>query len=1112
MNCADCQHENSANARFCESCGARLQRMCVDCGEPLPPAARFCSQCGRFVAEAGAKALSSPAASPQDLPLAPSDGERRQITAMFCDLVDSTELSERLDGEDFRDLIATYHETCSAAVKRFDGYVAQLLGDGVLAYFGFPRAHEDDAQRAIRAGLEIQSALAAANLSRSAAALPQVFARIGIHSGPVVVSRLGGDGRHEMLALGETVNVAARLQAVASPGGLVVTDATLRLAPGVFVTRDLGTPVLKGISLPVRVHAVERALGSAARRVGFPKAPLLGRDHELDMLLARWERALDGQGQVVAVSGEPGIGKSRLLADFRERIASAPHSAIELYCSPYVAGSAFQPSVEAFETGLGFEESDEPEARLAKLEQGMAQLPGVELTDVVPYLAALLNLPPSPRFPLEHMSVDVQRERTLQALLAPLLAMERIQPVVIVFEDLHWADQSSLELIGRLIDQTPTLRMMLVLTYRPSFAPPWPLTRSFVTPLSLSRLGRRAIRALIEACAGRALPDRVLEDIAARADGVPLFAEELARAVVASAVVTESGAAYEPFGQHEDISIPTTLQGSLMARLDRLSQARPVAQLGSILGREFSFGLIEAVSDLDASSLRSGLDQLVAADVLYVRGSPPVASYTFKHVLLQDTAYASQLKSRRRELHARAAIALEERFPMRVAAEPQVVARHCSEGGLTARAIAHFAIAGQQAIARLANPEAADHYEQALALLATLPEDTARNQQELTLRLALAGPLSARGYDHPSVLANFARAEALCEGLGSGPDRLPGLVSLAVLHQARGDLARAGRWARELLAVADGLGLAPLQLAAHAMLGAVTAGFGSIPDSCDHYARVYSIASSHVIPPPVAAFDLDIASGLSGGYAISLVLAGRPDQAFLELDRGLTRAREIGHPHTLALALSTGVVAAHLSEDHDRLLALSEECLQVTRGRGFVQNEAIAVAFGGWARVMLGDDSGAAAFDTGLSRLHDSGAVGGVHQFYVAATEIAMKRSRFDEARARLANLAGWVDRLGMKTIAANVPMLDAELLLAERGDPFEAERLLLESIEGWRTVFRSPWMELRSALRLAEIAPRTGNLKRERERLAALVGEFREGFDTKRLREAKRLLVSLDS
>ncbi len=1113
MTCASCQYDNPATARFCESCGARLARSCAGCGEMLSASARFCGQCGQpapGVARTAPSAISIEAARLATAPRAGPAGERRLLSAMFCELVGSTELSQRIDAEELGELIATFQGVCSDAVKRFDGHVAQFLGDGVLVYFGYPQAHEDDAQRAIRAALAIQASLAAINRDRCEAGEPEIAARIGIHTGPVVVSRLGGDAHQETLALGETVNIAARLDALAQPGGVVVSDATLRLAAGLFVTRDLGTPALKGAAQPVHVHAVERAAGVSARDLASqPATPLVGRDRELGLLLDRWEQVQEGQGHVIAVSGEPGIGKSRLLREFRERIALAAHTALDLYCSPYASGSAFQPALELFERGLGLADSESPQERLAKLEQAVAQLPGLEAAEVVPYLAALLGLPESARFPLAHTSADVQREKTLHALTAPILAMERLQPVLVVIEDLHWSDRSSLDLIGRLIDQVPTLRLFLVLTFRPAFEPPWPLSRSYVSPLALSRLGQRATQQLVELCAGKALPTRVLEDVCARADGVPLFAEELARAVVSSGVVVASGDRFELRGRISELAIPTTLQGSLMARLDRLSAAKQVAQIAATLGREFSHALIGAVADVDAPALRSGLDQLVAAEILYRRGEVPDATYTFKHALLQDTAYESQLRSRRRELHTRIADVLAERFPARVAAEPQVMARHCAEGGLTARAIEHFARAGQQAISRLANLEAAEYYARAIELLGALAETQQRHQQEISLRVALAGPLLARGHDHPEVVANFDRLEALGASVESGPARLPALLGLAMLHQARGDLNRSWRFAGELLEVADRLGIAPLRLAAHAMLGAAASTLHSVSEACRHFELVNEIAAQTQMPPPSAAFDLDIVSGLSGSHAMMLVLAGKPDRAAQCLEQGLARARSLGHANTLALALATGAFTHHFRGDYAATLEIGRECAALTRGRGFAMYESVGIALGGWARVMLGDASGAEEFERGHALLLAAGAIGGIVQFQVAATEIALRLGRLEEAHACVDRAALWVERTGHAMYASNIPMLRAELLVAADADLAEAERLALEALAGWR-VFRSPWMELRTACVLGEIALRSGDKAPAHARLAALLDGFSEGFETRRLRDARRLVGAL--
>ena len=1113
MQCASCQHENSATARFCENCGAPLQRRCASCGEALAPTARFCSQCGHAAsASTPTRAAQDEPAAPSPAPLAPvpaAAGERRQLAAMFCDMVGSTALSQQLDPEEFGSTVSAYQAVCIEAISRFGGHVAQLLGDGVLAYFGYPHAHENDPERAIRAGLAIQARLRAKNEERSARGEALLHARIGVHTGPVVVGTVGGEGRTETLALGDTVNVASRIQSITQPGTVALSDATLRLVGGVFVTRDLGRLELRGVAEPMRVHVAERAAGVSAREATGRRAiPLLGRDRELGLLLDRWEQVQDGLGQVVVITGEPGIGKSRLLAEFKARISTAAHTALDLSCSAFSAGSAFQPAIELFERGFGFAESDAPAVRLAKLEASLGQVPGIAQPEVVPYLAALLGLPPSSRFPLEHMSPELQREKTLQALAAPALAMLRLQPLAMFVEDLHWSDPSTLDLLGRLIDQAPAQRMLLVLTHRPGFAPPWPLARSFVTPLALSRLGGRATSAVIEASAGLVLPERVLADIRERSDGIPLFAEELARALVESEFGAASGGRFELRGRIADLEIPMTLQGSLMSRLDRLGPAKQVAQIGATLGREFSYALAEALAQVAPAALRTALDQLVKAEILYVRGEPPDATYTFKHALLQDTAYESQLKSRRRELHKLVAATLEGRFPARVAPEPQVMARHCAEGGLVARAVEHFGHAGRQALARLANPEAADYFARALELLATLPEDDARRQQEVTLRLALSGPLSSRG-DAPETIENFTRIEALCGALPAGPARLPAILGLAMLHQSRADLRRSSRWAEELLEVATKLAIRPLEVAAHAMLGAATASYVGFGESCRHFDEMNRLAAETQLPQPSAAFDLDVMGALGGAHAMSLVLVGRPERARSVLESGLARVRALGHAFSHAFCCQMGALAELFNDDPQRTLAVARESLEVARGRGFALIEAGAYSRAGWARVMLGDAGGVEESERGIDLALSTGATNGFDVILIEAADLSIALGRFERAAELLNRAEAWQARIGGVTSAANVPMLRATILLRTDGDLAEAERLLLESIDGWRSV-ESPWMEVRSACLLGEVALRTRARESARTRLAALLASIHEGAGAARMLRARELVAKL--
>ena len=593
---------------------------------------------------------------------APTTGERRQLTVMFCDLVESTALGRSLDPEELSELLNAYQSVCTEAVRSYDGHVAQYLGDGILVYFGYPQAHEDDVERALRAGLEIQQGLARLREDYTGPAASGLVARIGVHTGPVVVSEMGSGAHRETLAVGDTTNVAARIQATASPGALNTSEQTLRLVSGMFVTRDLGAPALKGLSEPLHVFEVVQASGSRSRLARAESlAPLVARSSELELLLERWRSAQEGLGQVVLISGEAGLGKSRLLYALRERLAGEPHTWLEGGCSPFTSGSAFQPVLTLLRQSLHLADDEGPESVLAKLESAFEAIDGIDPAAVVPYIASLLELPASARYPMPPVSPELQRERTFDALIRQLLAAAELQPVISVYEDLHWADPSTLELLERTVMELATSRVLLVLTFRAGFDSSG-LDRSHTTPIALARLTREQTARLVESEArGRVLPEAVVKQIVTRSDGVPLFVEELTRAVVeagAPAVGDESRPGPPP-----ELAVPTTLQDSLMARLDRLSSAKQVAQTAAVLGRDFDYPLLARVAELDEGALRSSLQQLADAEILYRRGAIPNATYSFKHALLHDTAYQSLLRSTRHRLHARVAEILEHDFP-----------------------------------------------------------------------------------------------------------------------------------------------------------------------------------------------------------------------------------------------------------------------------------------------------------------------------------------------------------------------------------------------------------------------------------------------------------------
>ena len=641
-------------------------------------------------------------------------GERRQLTVMFCDLVGSTALSEQLDPEDLHAIVRTYQDACGQVVERYEGHIAQYLGDGILVYFGYPAAHEDDAIRGVRAGLEIISALQRLSSPFQAPDSPhprplpgrrplpkgarELKVRIGLHTGPVVIGAVGGGEHTEQLALGETPNIAARVQGKAEPNTVAISADTYHLVQGFFVCEDLGPQELKGISSPLTLYHVTGE-GEAQNRFDVSMqqglTPLVGREEEVELLLRRWERAKAGQGQVVLLSGEAGIGKSRLVQVLRDHSRNEPYLSILCRCSPFYQNSALYPIIDRMQQVLEFTKDDSAEAKLSKLTQSLET---VDMTDEesVALFAMLLSIPlPDSHPPLQY-SPQKQKEKTLQALVTWLHKAAEQQTVRLEFEDLHWADPSTLELLGLLIDQAPTSRMLVLLTFRPEFTPPWP-AQAHTLQMYLNRLPQQEIAAMVERVAGKALPEEVVQQLLAKSDGVPLYIEEMTKNLLESGLLTEADGRYELTGPLPDMAIPSSLQDSFAARLDRLAPVRELAQIGAVLGRNFTYDLIHAVSRMDDPKLQDGLGQLSAADILFQRGVPPDAVYTFKHALLQDAAYQSLLKSQRQQFHARTATVLEQQFPETKDMQSELLAHHYTEASLAEQAIPYWQKAGRQA-------------------------------------------------------------------------------------------------------------------------------------------------------------------------------------------------------------------------------------------------------------------------------------------------------------------------------------------------------------------------------------------------------------------------------
>jgi len=621
------------------------------------------------------------------------DAERRQLTVMFCDLVGSTTLSGQLDPEDYREVLRAYQLTCAGVIHRFDGYIAQHLGDGLLVYFGFPTAHEDDAQRAVHTGLGMLGAIQTLNESQEQDKGICLSIRVGVHTGLTVVGDIGEGAKHELLALGEAPNIASRIQGLAEPDTIAISAATYQLVEGYFDWDDLGLHTLKGVAEPQQVYRIVGESGARSRmEISSARGltPLVGREQEVGLLLYRWAQVQDGQGQVVLLSGEGGIGKSRLVQVLKDHVAEEDYTRWECRSSPYYTNTALYPITDLLQRILQFQKDDCPEEKLAKLEQMLQQYQR-PLEESVPLFAPLLSLSiPKDRYPPLPWSPQRQRQKTLEAIVAILLALAEQQPVLFILEDLHWTDPTTLELLDLLIDQIPTHAIYPLLTCRPTFQPSWG-HRSYLTEITVNRLSQDQITRMVERVAGgKNLPEEVLQQIVGKTDGVPLFVEEMTKAVLESGVLKETDGDYELVASLTSLTIPATLQDSLMARLDRLVTAKAVAQYASVIGRQFSYELLQAVSQVDETILQHELSRLVEAELVYQRGLPPQATYIFKHALVQDTAYASLLKSTRQKYHQRIAQVLEEQFAETDESQPELLAHHYTEAGLNEQAVGYL--------------------------------------------------------------------------------------------------------------------------------------------------------------------------------------------------------------------------------------------------------------------------------------------------------------------------------------------------------------------------------------------------------------------------------------
>jgi class 3 adenylate cyclase/tetratricopeptide (TPR) repeat protein len=1019
-----------------------------------------------------------------------SEAERRQLTVMFCDLVGSTALSAQLDPEDMREVIRAYQNTVAGEITRFEGHVAKFMGDGVLAYFGWPRAHEDEAERALRAGLSLVAAVG----GLATPAGEPLAARVGIATGLVVVGDPVGEGAaQEQAVVGDTPNLAARLQALAEPGKVMVAEATRRLVGTGFAFEDLGPQALKGLAAPVRIFAVlgERAVETRFEARGPALLPMVGRDQELALLLERWAQAKAGEGQGVLLVGEAGIGKSRIARALLDAVADEPHIRIRYQCSPYYTDSALWPVIQQLGYAAGFAGGDSSAARLDKLEALLRQ-GGEDKLDAAPLLADLIGIDGSERYGQLDLMPQAQRMRTLEALIRQLLGLAQKQPVLMVLEDAHWIDPTTLEMIGLALDRIAETQVLILLTSRPDRQPEL-AGHPHVTRLTLNRLGRTGVEAIVTRLGGDHLPKETIGAIIARTDGVPLFVEELTKAVL------EAG----------ETSIPASLHDSLMARLDRVPEVKEIAQVAACIGREFAYPLLDAVAAKPQVELRTGLDKLAAAEIVFRRGVPPDARYIFKHALVQDAAYQSLLKSKRQQLHARIAEMLTQRFPDTVEAEPEVLARHHTAAGHMEIGARYWERAGARAAERSAYVEAIHHYGNGLELLSNLTDGPERDRLELPLQMGLGDALSwIRGFAAAEVEAAYHRAHELSSQMGETPELFRILWGLWHFFVIRGDLGKAEELSREVAQLGRRLQDPSLVPHIHRTLGetALWRGeFGAAQRETSEY------LARPDLPPPKQIPGVQDPLVMCGLWrALALWLLGYPDQALASVDAALERAKDSALSGDLGAALIFAACVRLWRGEHKSARELAETGVRFNAERGFAFHVAVS-------DILLGSILVAEKYDdNALARIRDgtagSGATGaGIFQPWFLAL-LAAGHLQLGDPDAGLAALAEAETRAGQsgeRWVDAEIHLLRGDLLASAGKAEAEVQRSYLSSIEVAREQ-QARSLELRAAIRLARLWAEQGERRNARDVLAPIYARFTEGFDTQDLKDAKALLDHL--
>jgi class 3 adenylate cyclase/tetratricopeptide (TPR) repeat protein len=1025
---------------------------------------------------------------------------------MFCDMVGSTTIGARLDPEDFRDVVAAYHRSVTEQVARVGGFTARYTGDGVLSYFGYPIANENDAECAVRAGIAAVEAVA--SLDTVAGPSGTLCARVGIATGLVIAGHVIHAGELlQKTVVGDAPNLASRLQSLAEPGTVVIDESTRRLIGGLFDYCDVGTRTIKGYDHPIRTWRVLRESSIDSRfealRAGGA-SPLFGRDEELALLVHRWREVQGGKGRVVLLSGEAGIGKSRLAAALEDRLRPEPHIKRRFLCSPHHRDTLLHPVIGQLARAAGFEHEDKAATKLRKL---ASLVPTAASAEEFAVIADLLSLPVPAEAKLAELTPQRRKERTFATILHQLERLTEEAPVLAICEDLHWADPTTLELLGQVVEQIEDLRLLLVITTRPDMQPSW-IEHPAISVQPLSRLDRRQANVLIDALAvGSDLPAAVRDQIIAHADGVPLFVEELTKSVLESgAIRTESGS-ISP-APESPVIVPSSLHASLMARLDRLADAREVAQMSAVIGREFSLEQLRSVFPVTEQKLHKGLQALVAADLIVEQGRFPKAIFSFRHALVQDAAYGSLLRDRRRALHHQVAVGLERDQTGVAAVEPELLAYHFAEAGIADRAIDYHLKAAERAMARCALAEMVSHLRRGIGLVNSLPDSRETRRRELALQVALGrGLIDQVGSASVQGQAAFVRARELCLELNETDLLLSVLYGLQVYHFSHAEPAVVIRYAQEILDLGHRTGRRAAILIGERVAGSAYLLLGRLAEAraaYEHLLALYEVDQDSDLATSTARDPL--VAGCSF-LAICLTLMGHLAQGEAISRRGLTHAETLKHAISVVFALRRGCVDAMLRRDVERVKILSARLLEFSTDHETFLGGPEGHLFHAWALLHeQGDQVMSERLQRSIDQLYETRTLALLPFFMAAAAELNSARGDRAAARSLLKRAGELVGVTGECWCQPEIMRLEAALLAESPADKAELLRCALAraSEQGSRL-----W-QLRCATDLAELLRNQGEPDRAREMLAPVYDWFTEGLDSPDLRDARVLLDEL--